>query len=164
MRSGIFSCIIALTSTQTPTEMNASNLSGGKARKADKLTAICEPIVCKMSVPRRVSTLWASRARCKDNFNFHLILSWGFFVSRHYSIGWLDNLKYPGKKLAWFNRNPTIFLEGLRKTMNNLSQYSWWPSRDLNRTSKNTKNISRQPYSVASYCQTVLWLNARQAN
>jgi hypothetical protein len=39
---------IALESTQALTEMSTRNLSGGKerpARKADKFTAICEPIV-----------------------------------------------------------------------------------------------------------------------
>jgi hypothetical protein len=39
---------MALGSTQPLTEMNTRNLSGGKgrlARKADSLTAICEPIV-----------------------------------------------------------------------------------------------------------------------
>jgi hypothetical protein len=38
-----------LGSSQPPTEMSARNLPGGKgegpARKADNLTAICEPIV-----------------------------------------------------------------------------------------------------------------------
>jgi hypothetical protein len=39
---------MALGSTQTLTEMSTRNLPGGKglpARKADNLTAICEPIV-----------------------------------------------------------------------------------------------------------------------
>jgi hypothetical protein len=39
---------IVLGSTQPLTEMNTRNLSGGKGRptrKADNLTAICEPIV-----------------------------------------------------------------------------------------------------------------------
>jgi hypothetical protein len=39
---------MALGSTQPLTEMSTRNLSGGKgrpARKADNLTAICEPIV-----------------------------------------------------------------------------------------------------------------------
>jgi hypothetical protein len=39
---------VDLDSTQTLTEMSTKNLSGGKgrpARKADNLTAICEPIV-----------------------------------------------------------------------------------------------------------------------
>jgi hypothetical protein len=39
---------MALGSTQPLTEMNTRNLPGGKgrpARKADNLTAICEPIV-----------------------------------------------------------------------------------------------------------------------
>jgi hypothetical protein len=39
---------MALWSTQTLTEMSTRNLPGGKgrpARKADNLTAICEPII-----------------------------------------------------------------------------------------------------------------------
>jgi hypothetical protein len=43
-----FSRIMALGSTQPLTEMSTRNLPGGKgrpARKADNLTAICEPII-----------------------------------------------------------------------------------------------------------------------
>jgi hypothetical protein len=39
---------VALESTQPLTEMSTKNLPGGKgrpARKADKVTAVCEPIV-----------------------------------------------------------------------------------------------------------------------
>jgi hypothetical protein len=53
---------MALGSTQLLTEMSTRNLPGGKrwpARKADILTAICEPIVYKMWEPRRLTTLWA---------------------------------------------------------------------------------------------------------
>jgi hypothetical protein len=42
------SCTMALWSTQPLTEMSTRNLHGGEerlARKADNLTAICEPIV-----------------------------------------------------------------------------------------------------------------------
>jgi hypothetical protein len=42
------SCTMVLGSTQPLTEMSTRNLPGGKgwpARKADKITAICEPIV-----------------------------------------------------------------------------------------------------------------------
>jgi hypothetical protein len=42
---------MALGSTQRLTEMSARNLLGGKwrsVRKADNITAICEPIVWKM--------------------------------------------------------------------------------------------------------------------
>jgi hypothetical protein len=42
------SCTMALGSTQPLTEMSTRNLPGGKgrpARKADNLTAICEPII-----------------------------------------------------------------------------------------------------------------------
>jgi hypothetical protein len=56
---------MVLGSTQPLTEMSTRNLPGGKrrpARKADNLTAICEPIVWKMWDPRRLTTLWASIA------------------------------------------------------------------------------------------------------
>jgi hypothetical protein len=42
------SCTMAVGTTQSLTEMSTRNLPGGKersARKADSLTAICEPIV-----------------------------------------------------------------------------------------------------------------------
>jgi hypothetical protein len=35
---------------------------GRPGRKADNLTAICEPIAYKMWKPRRLTTLWPSRA------------------------------------------------------------------------------------------------------
>jgi hypothetical protein len=37
--------IMALGSTQPLTEISTRNIPGGKARKADNFTAICEPIV-----------------------------------------------------------------------------------------------------------------------
>jgi hypothetical protein len=51
---------MALGSTQPLTEMSTRNFPGGKgrpARKADNLTAICEPIVLKMWELRRLTTL-----------------------------------------------------------------------------------------------------------
>jgi hypothetical protein len=51
---------MALGSTQSLTEMNTRNLSGGKGRqerKADNITAICEPTVWKMWEPRCLITL-----------------------------------------------------------------------------------------------------------
>jgi hypothetical protein len=47
-------------STQPLTEMSTRNLLGDKgrpARKADHLTAICEPIIWKMWEPRPLTTL-----------------------------------------------------------------------------------------------------------
>jgi hypothetical protein len=48
------------------TEMSTRNIPGGKgrpARRADNLTAICEPIVYKMWEPQHLTTLWVSTAR-----------------------------------------------------------------------------------------------------
>jgi hypothetical protein len=58
---------MALVSTQPVTEMSTRNLPGGKGRavrKADNLTAICEPIVWKM---------WESRLLLQDSFTFTFI-------------------------------------------------------------------------------------------
>jgi hypothetical protein len=66
---------MALGSTQPLTEMNIWNLPGGKgrpARKADNLTAVCEPIVYKIWEPRRLTILRASTARYRDSFTFSL--------------------------------------------------------------------------------------------
>jgi hypothetical protein len=49
---------------------------GGKARparKADNLTAICEPIVKKMWEPQPHATLWAFMACYKDGFTLPFI-------------------------------------------------------------------------------------------
>jgi hypothetical protein len=62
---------MALGSIQPLTEMSTKNLPGGEgrpARKADNLTATCEPNVYKMWEPRRLTTLWASTA-----FGYRLI-------------------------------------------------------------------------------------------
>jgi hypothetical protein len=51
---------MTLGSTQTLTEMSTRNLPGSKgrpARKADNLTAICEPIFEKMWDPQRLTNL-----------------------------------------------------------------------------------------------------------
>jgi hypothetical protein len=61
---------MALGSTQSLTEMSTRNLSGGKrwtARKADSLTAICEPVAYKMWEPRQLTTLWASTVCYRHN-------------------------------------------------------------------------------------------------
>jgi hypothetical protein len=71
------SSTMALRSTQPLTEMSTRNLPlgiGRPARKADNLTAICEPIVKKMWEPRRVTTLWVSTACYSDSFAFFTFL------------------------------------------------------------------------------------------
>jgi hypothetical protein len=62
---------MALGSTQPLTEMSTRNIPGGErrpARKADNLTAICEPIVYKMWEPQHLITLWVSPARYRDTY------------------------------------------------------------------------------------------------
>jgi hypothetical protein len=68
---------MALGSTQPLTEMNIRNIPGDKkrwTRKADNLTAICEPIVQKILDPPRLTTLRASTACYRDSFTFFLLL------------------------------------------------------------------------------------------
>jgi hypothetical protein len=68
---------MALGSTQPLTETSTRNLPGGKGRLAahgaDNLTAICEPTVYKMWEPRRLKTLWAFTACCRDSFTFQRV-------------------------------------------------------------------------------------------
>jgi hypothetical protein len=48
-------------------------IKGGRpVRKADNFTAICELIVYKMWVPRRLTTLCASTACYRDSFTFYI--------------------------------------------------------------------------------------------
>jgi hypothetical protein len=64
---------MALGSTQPLTEMSTRNLFWGigrPARKADNLTAICQPILLKMWEPRCLTTLWASAVCWTDSFTF----------------------------------------------------------------------------------------------
>jgi hypothetical protein len=68
---------MALGSTQPLTEVSTRNLPGGKGqlvRKADNLTAICEPIVWKMLEPQRLVNLWAFTACYRDSFTFFTFL------------------------------------------------------------------------------------------
>jgi hypothetical protein len=62
---------MALGSTQPLTEMSTRNLPEAKA---DNLTAMCEPIFQKMWEPRRLTTLWASKACYRNSFIFYLII------------------------------------------------------------------------------------------
>jgi hypothetical protein len=66
---------MALGSTQQLTEMSTRNLPGGKRRpklKADTFTANCKSIVYKMWEPRRLTTLWASRACYRVKFTYNI--------------------------------------------------------------------------------------------
>jgi hypothetical protein len=65
---------MALGSTKPLTEMSTRNIPGGEGRpvrKADNLTAICEPIVYKMWEPQHLTVLWVSTARYRDTFTFY---------------------------------------------------------------------------------------------
>jgi hypothetical protein len=76
--AGFFYCsnhsnrTMGLGLTQPLTEMSTRNLPGRKGRSArkDDLTVICESVVQKMWEPRRLTTLWAPKAYCRDNFTF----------------------------------------------------------------------------------------------
>jgi hypothetical protein len=74
---------MVLRSTQSLTEMSTRNILGGKgrpARKADNLTAICEPIVWILWDPQRPTTLWASMASYGNRFTFYLTISLQFTI------------------------------------------------------------------------------------
>jgi hypothetical protein len=65
---------MVLGSTQPLTEMSTRNLPGGKgrsARKADNLTATCQPIFWKMRDRRRLTTLRAPTDCYRENFSFN---------------------------------------------------------------------------------------------
>jgi hypothetical protein len=69
------SCTVALGSTQPLKEMSTRNLPGSKGklvRKADNLTAICEPIIWKMWEPQCLTTLRAFTACYRDSFTLPL--------------------------------------------------------------------------------------------
>jgi hypothetical protein len=70
---------MVLRSTQPLIDRSTRNLPWGRgkgrpARKANNLTAICEPIVQKMWEPRLLTTLWASMACYKDSFTVFYLL------------------------------------------------------------------------------------------
>jgi hypothetical protein len=69
---------MALGSTHVPGIF--LRVKGGlPARKADNLTAICEPTVWSMWEPRRLTTLWASTACYRDSFSWKwLAVYWQF--------------------------------------------------------------------------------------
>jgi hypothetical protein len=78
---------MALGSTQALTETSAMNLLWGKgrpARKADNLTAICEPIIWKMWEPRRLTTLWASTVCYRDTFTFFTTHYYYYYIIIRY--------------------------------------------------------------------------------
>jgi hypothetical protein len=67
---------MALGSTQPLTEMITRNIPGGEgrpARKANNLTAICEPIVYKLCEPQHFTALWVSTARYRDTLTIFIV-------------------------------------------------------------------------------------------
>jgi hypothetical protein len=74
--------------TQSLTKMSTRNLAGCKgrpARETDNLTTICEPTLCKIWEPRRLTTPWASTASYRDGFTFLftiIISSSSSFISK----------------------------------------------------------------------------------
>jgi hypothetical protein len=69
------------------------NFLGGKgwpARKADNLTAICEPIILKLWEPRRITNLWASTSCYRERFTFLPIFTVPRMSINHIEITALD--------------------------------------------------------------------------
>jgi hypothetical protein len=96
---------MVLGSTPPLTEVSTRNLPGDKwrpARKADKLTAICVPIVWKMWEPRPLTTLRAFTACCRDGFALTLLSINTKKRRTHLSYTFPWNLLIPGDSLAWF--------------------------------------------------------------
>jgi hypothetical protein len=68
---------MVLRFTQPLTGMSTKDLAAGRAwlmRKADNLTAICEPTVYKMWEPQHLLTIWASTACYRDSFTYFYIV------------------------------------------------------------------------------------------
>jgi hypothetical protein len=66
-----YNLLASMIQSRPLTEMSTRNLPGGKgwtALEADKLIAICEPIVWKIWDPRCLTTLWASTACYRYSF------------------------------------------------------------------------------------------------
>jgi hypothetical protein len=58
------------------------------ARKADNLTAICEPIVQKMWEPQPFTPLWAFTACYRDSFTFLLTFTLYFAETNPFETTW----------------------------------------------------------------------------
>jgi hypothetical protein len=91
---------MALGSIKPLTEMGTRNLPGVKGRqmrKAENLTAICEPIFWKMWDPRCVTNKWACMACYRDSFAF--ILS---FIFKTVLIHFYLNEIFTSYRLAYY--------------------------------------------------------------
>jgi hypothetical protein len=76
------------------------------ARRGD-LTAIFEPIVCKMWEPRRHATLWVSTASYMDNFIFFFFYHEKHSHSLIFQRWWLNYLIW---KHVFFSRNSDTYI------------------------------------------------------
>jgi hypothetical protein len=94
-----FSCTMALGSTQPLTEVSTRNLLESKewpARRADNLTAICEPNVSKTWEPQHLTTLWASTSYYRDSFTLP------YMELLRSVVSWIDLYKTPIMNLNLF--------------------------------------------------------------
>jgi hypothetical protein len=77
---------MAIKFTQSLTEMSTRIFMEGKGRperKADNLTSICEPTICNMRKPRRLTTIWTSTNYYEDSFTFFY---WVAVGTHHYKL------------------------------------------------------------------------------
>jgi hypothetical protein len=90
--------------------MSARNfpaVKGRPERKADNITAVCEPTVKKLYESRRLTSLWASTASYRDSFTS--------FSNRNRNVVKWIRIRKEGVE-ACSRYCPRIFLEGLRTT------------------------------------------------
>jgi hypothetical protein len=103
--------------TESLTEMSARNLPGDKgrpARKADNLTAICEPIAYEMCEPRRLTTLRTSTACYRDTVHLFIFFIRTRIRSRQQNESSTDWFKYI-KELRQVSKDQSSWTNQRRK-------------------------------------------------
>jgi hypothetical protein len=91
-------------------------IKGGRpARKADNLTAICEPIVRKMWEPRRLINLWASASHYRDSF-LYLTELWALTESASENINRNRHETFQACGSVYVHQNTSFGFQGLESS------------------------------------------------